>query len=292
MTTILVVDDNPLDREFAGACIQERGANAIFASDGREALRVVERDRPDVVLTDLQMPEMDGLELVARLRSEYPRIPVILMTAHGSEEIAVRALQAGASSYLPKRVLQRELSGALRIVLSLIDANRHRERIRDFLEGYEAHFELAYQPDAPQSLVDYLQSGLERLHIFDHAEVVQVCTALIEAITNAIDHGNLELCSSLRENGNRYRELAEERAKIPPYSSRRVQVRSRFTSDRAEFTIRDEGPGFDPASLPDPTDPENLLKAGGRGVTLINTFMDEVTFNDTGNEITMIKFRR
>ena len=53
--------------------------------------------------------------------------------------------------------------------------------------------------------------------------------------------------------------------------------------------IRDEGPGFDPDGLPDPTDPENLTKASGRGVLLIRTFMDEVRFNDTGNEITMIK---
>ena len=53
--------------------------------------------------------------------------------------------------------------------------------------------------------------------------------------------------------------------------------------------IRDEGPGFDPHTLPDPTDAENLLKPSGRGVMLIRTFMDMVGFNESGNEITMIK---
>ena len=62
-----------------------------------------------------------------------------------------------------------------------------------------------------------------------------------------------------------------------------------FQEDEARFVIRDEGPGFDPRTLPDPTDPENLLKPSGRGVMLIRTFMDAVAFNETGNEITMIK---
>ena len=63
----------------------------------------------------------------------------------------------------------------------------------------------------------------------------------------------------------------------------------KLSSCEARFTIRDEGKGFDPSSLPDPTDPENLLKASGRGLLLVRTFMSEVTFNGIGNEITMIK---
>ena len=59
-----------------------------------------------------------------------------------------------------------------------------------------------------------------------------------------------------------------------------------------EFVIRDEGPGFDLSGLPDPTDPENLAKVSGRGLLLINAFMDEVRHNDQGNEITMVKKKR
>jgi anti-sigma regulatory factor (Ser/Thr protein kinase) len=60
----------------------------------------------------------------------------------------------------------------------------------------------------------------------------------------------------------------------------------------AKFVIRDEGPGFDPSTLPDPTDPENLLRPCGRGVMLMRTFMNEVTFNDRGNEVTLIWRRK
>ena len=59
----------------------------------------------------------------------------------------------------------------------------------------------------------------------------------------------------------------------------------------ATYTVRDEGPGFDPSALPDPNDPQNLEKIGGRGLLLIRTFMDQVQYNDRGNAITMRKLR-
>jgi anti-sigma regulatory factor (Ser/Thr protein kinase) len=62
-----------------------------------------------------------------------------------------------------------------------------------------------------------------------------------------------------------------------------------MSCERAEFVIADEGPGFDPNSLPDPTDPANLESVGGRGLLLIQTFMDEMRFNAAGNQITIVK---
>ena len=101
---VLVVDDSPIDRRLAGKIIESAGDLIVrYASDGREALDLMERETPAVVLTDMQMPEIDGLELVKAVRGQYPSIPVVLMTAHGSEEIAILALKAGAASYVPKR---------------------------------------------------------------------------------------------------------------------------------------------------------------------------------------------
>src|SRR5262245_55145793 len=106
MTTVLVVDDSPVDRHLAGKLLEKTaGMTVVYATDGRNALDVMRQTQLDLVLTDMQMPGMDGLELVGEVRSQYPQIPVILMTAHGSEELAVQALQQGASSYVPKRNL-------------------------------------------------------------------------------------------------------------------------------------------------------------------------------------------
>jgi CheY-like chemotaxis protein len=294
MMTILVVDDSPLDLHYARRCVEAEGCKVIFAGNGREALEIIPRDRPDAVLTDLQMPEVDGLELVQRVKKLHPKTPVILMTAHGSEEVAVQALRAGAASYVPKKNLQRDLAWALRNVMSESEREQEQEHIRSIVKSSlkcsENYYVLGYEPHGPRALVLHLQERLEQLDLCDDGGRLQVATALSEALTNAIDHGNLELDSSLREHdGRAYRELGLERSQQLPYSERRVHVTATFREEEAKFVIRDEGPGFDPTTLPDPTDPENLLKPSGRGVMLIRTFMDTVSFNGRGNEITMVK---
>ena len=290
MTTVLIVDDSPVDLLFARRCVEAEGCKVISASNGREALDIIAQSRPEAVLTDLQMPEMDGLELVQRMKRVQPPTPVILMTAHGSEDVAVQALKAGAASYVPKKDLQRDLRYALRNVLSAAEAAREREQIRSILRSSENYYLLGYELNGARALVSHLQDMLAQMNLCDEVGRLQVATALTEALVNAIDHGNLELDSRLREGDGRvYRQIGDERAKTPPYSERRVHVTARFQTDLATFTIRDEGPGFDPHTLPDPTDPENLLKPSGRGVMLIRTFMDSVSFNDRGNEITMVK---
>ena len=113
---VLVVDDSAMDRHLAGSIIQKMGnCQASFAENGVEALAMMQQTKFDLVLTDMLMPEMDGLELVQAIRSKYPMIPVILMTAHGSEELAVQALHAGAASYVPKRDLANDLRRKQRI---------------------------------------------------------------------------------------------------------------------------------------------------------------------------------
>jgi hypothetical protein len=83
----------------------------------------------------------------------------------------------------------------------------------------------------------------------------------------------------------------EERRTQEPYSTRKIHFSGRITADEARFTVRDDGPGFDHTAVPSPLAPENLEKESGRGLVLIHSFMDEVLFNGSGNELTMIKFR-
>jgi anti-sigma regulatory factor (Ser/Thr protein kinase) len=74
----------------------------------------------------------------------------------------------------------------------------------------------------------------------------------------------------------------------PPYASRVAHVHANIGLDRAEFVIRDEGPGFDIRTVPSPRSPETIDQSAGRGLVLMTNFMDEVRFNATGNEVTMV----
>ena len=95
-TLLLVVDDSAMDRRLVGGILEKNPDwSILYAVNGKQAIEEIEKHIPDLVLTDMQMPEMNGLELVTAIKEDYPLIPVVLMTAQGSEEIAVQALRRG-----------------------------------------------------------------------------------------------------------------------------------------------------------------------------------------------------
>jgi CheY-like chemotaxis protein/anti-sigma regulatory factor (Ser/Thr protein kinase) len=301
MATVLVVDDSPVDRHLAGNLLGKRpgltavekrtGLNVTFATDGQEALTAIQQAMPDLVLTDLQMPRMNGLQLVEEIRSRYPGLPVILMTAQGSEDIAVQALQKGAASYVPKRNLAHDLLETVEEVLEVAGAKRSQQRLLDECWSLtESHFVLGNDLSLIAPLIGHLQDNLTRMRVCDENGLIRVAVALREALTNAMIHGNLELSSDdkARDEKNYYKQI-EERREQEPYDDRKVYVTARESRNEAVYTVRDEGKGFDPKSLPDPTDPANLDKISGRGLLLIRTFMDEVSHNRQGTEITMVR---
>ena len=291
MPTVLIVDDSATDRRLARGLLEKQSdVTVLQAVNGREALQQMELNVPDIVVTDLQMPELDGLELVQRIHREYPLIPVILMTAQGSEEIAVHALQAGASSYVPKRMLNNELWPRVQSVLSA--ARTHRGTTRLMNRVHSLAFTLENDLSLLTALAGFLQDALIARGLCDEPERVRVGIALEEALLNAFYHGNLEVSSSLRDQDYvTFYEVARRRCDEFPYRDRRIEVRVEFESDRATFVIRDEGPGFNVSSLPDPTSPEYLERPSGRGVLLMRTFMDHVTYNERGNQVTLVKLR-
>ncbi len=290
MATILVVDDAAADRELTRHLLERRSWEVLLAEDGEAALRRMAEAEVDLVLTDLVMPGMDGLAFVERAAADHPLVPVVLMTARGSEAIAMQALNAGAASYVPKKDLTRDLVDVVERILERSRERRNYTRLLGHLRS--ASFVLENDLHLIASLVSYLTGVLRDSGMFEEADCHGISTALDEALTNAYFHGNLEISSEIREYDPRaYRALAEERRQAPPYCDRRILVRVTLTDDAAQFVIADEGRGFDVSAVPDPTLPENLEQPSGRGIFLMKTFLDEVTYNEAGNEVTLLKRR-
>ncbi|RMG39445.1 MAG: response regulator [Planctomycetota bacterium] len=295
MARILVVDDSATQRDMVQILLEEAGHTVLQADDGKPALEIIHQQQPHLVITDLQMKEVDGLEVVRTVRENWPQIPVVLMTQYGSETIAAEALRLGASNFIPKKVLQEQLGRIVSELLEVVESRTKRDEMTAALRSVqraEMEFVIGNDPRQASRLVAFLEDQLHQLDCFDQASVFRIVLALKEALVNAIDHGNLELDSKLRElENNEYHRLAEQRRIQPPYCDRKVTVVYRLEPDAVSYTISDEGPGFDPSQIPDPRDPENLVKASGRGLMLIQTFMDDVYFSERGNTITMVKQR-
>jgi len=191
MTTVLVVDDLTSDRLLAETYLLEHTECLVRqAADGLEALEKIETEPPDLVLTDLQMPEMDGLQLVREVRSRYPHIPVVLMTAHGSEMLAVDALHDGAASYIPKSHLKERLVPTIQTVLERSRVDRTSVGLFDYVESGEFTFCLASAPELIPPLVDLLQCMAAGVSASDGNERMRIGVALREALLNALYHGN------------------------------------------------------------------------------------------------------
>lgn len=293
MPTALIVDDSKVDQRLAGRLLETRSDYSVrYADDGEAALASIDQHPPDVVITDLQMPGLSGLDLVRAVRQRYPGVPVVLMTAMGSEGVAAEALRHGASSYVPKKLLSRDLAVTVERILTVTDVKHEHDAVVACYQRMQSTFELGNEADAANPLVQHLRRDLSRLNWCDQTELMRIGVALDEAISNAINHGNLEGDSTVRETSQQnYLDTLAARRTQPPYRDRRVTLDATITPAAVTYIITDEGPGFDPATLPDPTDPANLERVCGRGLLLIRTFMDEVSHNETGNQITMVKRR-
>lgn len=291
MVAVLVVDDSPVDRQLLHGLLSKRPEFEVsFAENGQQAMDAVAERSFDVVVTDLVMPKVNGLQLVEHLHRHHPGTPVILVTSQGSEEMAIRALDSGASSYVPKRLLAQRLVPTVDQVLA---ASRHRHlrnRLLHRLTSCAFTFELENDCRLFGPLVDFLQEMLVFVGMRDECELTRLSIAVQEAVTNAMFHGNLELDSAIREQGDEhFFAMVEKRQKEQPFADRRVIVNVQIDRDTFDVSVADQGRGFAIPEKLDQPDPSRLQTPCGRGLMLMQAFMDKVDYQDQGRRVRLVK---
>ena len=194
MPVVLIVDDSEVDRRLVGGLLPKDLEWLIeFADNGVEALEKMRLSLPDVVITDMLMPEMDGMELVSNISVDYPNIPVILITGHGNESLAVEALEKGATSYVPKQFLADKLQETVEQVLAVAKADRSYSRLISCLKNTQYLFALDNDPALIPPLVDLLQQMLAGMRCCDATGT--------HARGNRLGRGHAQ-CRAGREPGN------------------------------------------------------------------------------------------
>jgi len=273
--SLLIVDDDPAVHELIAAAISGRQWQIDRAYDGLQGLACVEQRPYDVVLADIHMPGMDGLELLRRVREIRPEAKVVVMTADSTPEHIVAAIRDQAFCYFSKPFSPIAVAD---IIAQAVDTSHWQ----DDIEVLSA---------SPEWISLRLRSKMEtanRLAQFMHEMEVDsppherdnIAAAFRELLMNAIEHGG----------------------KSDP--EKRVQVTYVRTSHAIIYLIQDPGEGFSfdavahAAIANPPDDPtrhlevraEKGVRPGGFGILLTRNLVDELIYNEKGNEVLFIKY--
>lgn len=178
---VLVVDDSRDIRQFVvNYVLKPGGYKHVEADNGEEALRLIKTRAPDLMVTDLQMPHMDGLDLLYRLREDGIELPVILMTFHGSEEIAIEVFRLGVRDYLIKPFTDEEMYAAIERAMSEVRLRKERDQLLEEmvttnrtlerqLQELEALFDVGRMLTGQPDTVTATHSILEMAHTLLHS---------------------------------------------------------------------------------------------------------------------------
>lgn len=260
---ILIVDDNDELRAALENVLKELGHDVVATADRGAAVTRADLDEFDLIISDLTDDAESGVEILSELQRKRLAVPVVVSSDEAQKPGIVKAFKMGAANYLRlpynkeelRQIVEKTLSYKLRFVEDLKVLPYVREKI---------DFELPSDISLMNGVLQYLIERVARLGVIK-PERSNLYVALDEAFVNAVKHGNHYDPSKL------------------------VRITAELSARECRFTVEDEGEGFQVQEIPDPCDPDNLFKSSGRGVLLIYNIMDEVKYNERGNQLTMVK---
>ena len=290
---VLIVEDDAVVRLLMRELAAKAGHQTEVADDGAAGLEAFRRFRPDLVLSDIRMARMDGLELLEAVRHEDREVITIIITGVDSEEYAVRALRLGANDYLRKPLRDADMLQLLEKYDAIV-----RERTTE-LEIHQMFVDRAFTLKVENRL-QLIPKVVDRLleeagGAIGAADRLGVRLGLHEMLTNAVEHGNLGISYEEKRRALEAREglqkLIDRRLTDPGLAGRSVTVGFKMDAAACEWTITDEGSGFDWKALPDPTSGPTLFEAHGRGIFLARFQFDTIEYQGSGNTVRLVKER-
>ncbi|HEX8919966.1 MAG TPA: response regulator [Pyrinomonadaceae bacterium] len=278
--TILVVDDDPELQDLVGFALKREGYEVLQAYDAFEGLKIIEEETVDLMLVDVMMPKMDGLEMLSKLRAANQDLRVIVMTALSEPTTAVSALRDQASDFLTKPFDLPQLLSAVKTVFEL----EPRDIQIEVLSARPEWIELRVPCDI--AAIDPLERLMSQLKT-DLPPLTRetVTYAFREMLRNAIEHGG-------KNDPTQFVEVGYLR-------SPRI-ILYRIKDPGEGFTIESlyRGEGSIAAFLNPEDDPllharvreEQGIRPGGFGILIARDLVDEMIYNEKHNEVILIKY--
>ncbi|NWF72644.1 MAG: response regulator [Nitrospirae bacterium] len=284
--TLLVVADNADTQAVILEHAKAQGHSVISASTPALGLATFDMTQPDIVITDLFLPEQDGIMLVKQIHERRPACPVLLLTDAGRAESTMAGLRAGALDYVEQPIHQDAFAQVLNRAIHSLPAS-----VDDApgVERLEYVLVMGPDPGYVESTVTWLIQGTA-MGLME-ARQLHLRAALQELVMNAVEHGCLELRYHDKIEAmakDQYDDLIRQRRQESRFRDRRVTIRAIYDKQRRVLTylIADEGKGFNwKARAASRQDICPTGDASGRGIFLAQSFFPDIAYNDRGNEV-------
>ena len=291
---VLVVEDDAALLVYVKDTLEAEGHETRTAENGRQGFKLYHEFKPDMVISDIQMPEISGLELLKAIRRTQSETIMILMTAYGSEEYAMQALRLGADNYLKKPVRHADLLPLLRKYDTLVKNRTIRRQVFGMIVRKE--FTMLFDTNIEQlpRIVDHLV--LETGNIFSERERLSIRLGLFELLANAVEHGNLGITRAEKRNAlqaGTLTELYTERLAVSELAARKITVKCLLEPQNCEWVISDEGKGFDwQTVIRSQQKTSDSLAEHSRGILVAQYQFDDCKYLGTGNSVRVRKLAR
>lgn len=283
---VLIVEDDIVSRELLRVIVQKEGYELRTAEDGFAGFEVFNEFMPDVVVTDIRMPRLDGIELLKKIRTVERDVIVIIVTAHGNENIALEALHVGANNYLKKPINLEDLKILLSRYYSLYKTKTVRKDITALVSSQTIELVIESDLDLIPSVAEYLVNQVK--HIYSNTELISVELGLSELLLNAIEHGSYNISGDEKEEAlknNTLVELYNQRKENEQCKCKKIHILFIRSKQFCEWIITDEGQGFDYTFMPSPFTDRLVTNLHGRGVFISKLQFDSIEYLEKGNSV-------
>ncbi|MCO8121790.1 response regulator [Stieleria sp. TO1_6] len=294
MPNILVVDDSATQSFLISRILQDQGNTVLNAANGIEALQVLQDNTVDLVVTDMQMPEMNGVQLIRKMRSTCPLIPAILVTAFGSEDLAAEALGTGAANYISKEHAGILLAETVRRVIRFVDANAESLDLKGALTRSKYEFIIDCDIERIDPLACLMVRLMATMNVLHTGDRIRMAEALRYLLFHSIVHCNLEepvhtapmsTADALTLVSAKHRDESARQL-----TDRIVTLRFDVNDRRAKFRVSHDGAGDSIRKAPLPGTPQSFADERGRGMLLLTSVMDEVRIDHNNASVTLVKY--
>lgn len=259
---IIVIERDPDSRRLLEFIFNEEGYDFEFISSAEKGMRLINKKHYDLILSEITLEKMSGLELLKEVRRNNPTVPFIIITGYASLEASIEAINLGVTHYLMKPIDPHVVREVLRQAIRHHQARFAKHKVVEYHMENSFSAIITSEEQSIIQLLDTVDNLIELVYPAEYGPFPDLRMAIYECLSNALEHGN------------QYKK------------DKSIHFSIKLMMDRIIVSVKDEGDGF---NFTEVEDESNLSPQVNHGLKLVKYLMDEITFNLIGTEISMLK---